>query len=646
MTTYSLQGISFFDGGDSVVLNGDSTLSFYVPEGGATTFRYTNIAPAEEDEPPQLQFVPTAGLENSHLNLEFFDIPDQSEAFIQNMTWMENGQSRSTTILVIDVYDASGYVSTSLFRLDGDTLPTPTSGTDLEDFFDMITGFSTPTGTFAPDQNIALSTFFTASSENDTVAGTSGDDAIDTGDGDDFLYGDGGDDTLSGGAGDDRINVYDQNATVDGGAGYDTLDFRHNGLEGMVIDYAAGSSNDELHISTTGEDAYLVTTTGIERVIADTSGDVRIDGNAAGNQIRIDQLSEVSSSVVTYNGGGGHDVLDLTYLRYIDGANTSVRGMTLDAFLNRMTLQGSATSLTILDQQVGGTWAVLNDVEEIIFEDQTLSVAEVLERAGGGGGSTVEATAGNDTLSGLEGQDDILSGGGGDDAIHGFEGGDSLEGGAGADTLDGGDGNDTLSGGQGTDTLIGGGGDDMLWGGEGASDLRDVIYAGEGNDSLDGGYGNDELRGDAGNDTILGGFGADTVIGGTGDDVMTGSAWSDLMFGGDGDDFINGGFGSDRVNGGAGADRFYHLGIADHGSDWIQDYEAGDGDVLVFGDSTASVDDFQVNFAETANAGTAGIEEAFVIYRPTGQIVWALVDGGDQDDITLRIAGVDYDLLA
>ena len=66
---------------------------------------------------------------------------------------------------------------------------------------------------------------------------------------------------------------------------------------------------------------------------------------------------------------------------------------------------------------------------------------------------------------------------------------------------------------------------------------------------------------------------------------------------------------------------------------------------MIFGDSSADIDDFQVNFTETAEAGTAGVEEAFVIYRPTGQIVWALVDGADQDEITLRIDGVDYDLL-
>ncbi|MEP3634400.1 MAG: calcium-binding protein, partial [Shimia thalassica] len=128
---------------------------------------------------------------------------------------------------------------------------------------------------------------------------------------------------------------------------------------------------------------------------------------------------------------------------------------------------------------------------------------------------------------------------------------------------------DTLNGGDGSDTLIGDASHDILIGGETEYDLRDVIYAGAGNDRVDGGYGNDELRGDAGNDTIAGGFGADTVIGGTGHDTLTGSAFADQMFGGDGDDFVNGGFGHDLLNGGAGADRFYHIGIADHGSDWV-----------------------------------------------------------------------------
>jgi hypothetical protein len=192
----------------------------------------------------------------------------------------------------------------------------------------------------------------------------------------------------------------------------------------------------------------------------------------------------------------------------------------------------------------------------------------------------------------------------------------------------------------------GGAGDDILRGGRTGADLRDVIFGGAGDDSIDGGAGNDDLRGMDGKDTIAGGAGADTVIGHAGDDVLTGSAFSDLIFGNDGADFVNGGFGSDRVNGGDGADRFFHAGVAGHGSDWIQDYDAREGDVLLWGGGAAGVAQFQVNIAATAGAGLMAQDEAFVIYRPTGQILWALVDGAGQDDINLRIGGEVFDLLA
>jgi Tol biopolymer transport system component len=220
-----------------------------------------------------------------------------------------------------------------------------------------------------------------------------------------------------------------------------------------------------------------------------------------------------------------------------------------------------------------------------------------------------------------------------------------LTGTSGSELLQGGSGNDTINGLDGSDTLIGGDGDDVIVGGESETDLRDIVYGGAGNDNIDGGYGNDELRGDAGNDNIAGGFGADTVIGGAGNDTLTGSAYGDEIFGSDGLDFINGGFGHDRVNGGTGADQFYHLGITDHGSDWIQDYNAVQGDVLMWGGATATVDDFQINTADTANAGVDGVSESFVIYRPTGQIMWALVDGDAQSQINIQIAGQTFDLL-
>lgn len=206
----------------------------------------------------------------------------------------------------------------------------------------------------------------------------------------------------------------------------------------------------------------------------------------------------------------------------------------------------------------------------------------------------------------------------------------------------------TLRGTDGQDTLIGGAGDDFIFGGSGETDLRDVILAGAGNDNVRGGHGNDELRGDVGDDTIEGGFGVDLVIGGAGDDVLTGNAWSDQLFGGDGNDFLNGGFGFDRLNGGAGTDMFFHLGIPDHGSDWIQDFAAAEGDMLVYGGGAgaASVADFLVQEANTAHAGQADINELFVRHIPTGNILWALIDGAVEDEVNLMISGEVFNLLA
>jgi Ca2+-binding RTX toxin-like protein len=335
------------------------------------------------------------------------------------------------------------------------------------------------------------------------------------------------------------------------------------------------------------------------------------------------------------SGGGGNDTL-------LGGAgNDSLRGGAGNDTLNGGS--GSDTALfsvastdVTVDLTSGGLILssgegsdLITGIELFQFSDTSLTLAQVQAL----GTITVQVgTAGNDTLRGTAGADS-LSGGGGNDTLLGE---------AGADTLYGGDGSDILNGGD---------GDDFIFGGASAADLRDVIYGGDGNDRIDGGYGNDLIYGMDDNDTIAGGAGADDLQGQDGDDVITGSALSDLVFGGAGDDFLNGGFGHDRINGGAGADKFYHLGIADHGSDWIQDYNAAEGDVLLFGDANIVADDFQVNFTHTASpegerSGDDDVTEAFVIYKPTEQIIWALVDGGGQDQINLKIGGDIFDLLA
>jgi Ca2+-binding RTX toxin-like protein len=199
-------------------------------------------------------------------------------------------------------------------------------------------------------------------------------------------------------------------------------------------------------------------------------------------------------------------------------------------------------------------------------------------------------------------------------------------------------------------TLVASDGDDIIFAGVSDADLRDRIFAGAGNDTIEGGYGNDDIYGQNGDDLIIGGFGSDTLQGQNGNDNIVGSALSDVLFGNAGNDFINGGFGHDQINGGAGADRFYHLGILDHGADFIQDYDAAEGDVLLTGIAGATRNQFQVNTNDVTSmdgekAGDDTLEEAFIIYRPTGQILWALIDGAAQDQINIRIDEQQFDLL-
>lgn len=237
---------------------------------------------------------------------------------------------------------------------------------------------------------------------------------------------------------------------------------------------------------------------------------------------------------------------------------------------------------------------------------------------------------------------DYFSGSAGNDSVAGGDGDDVLLGGAGSDQLLGGDGNDNISGGDGFDRLNAGDGADVIRGGGSA----DRIFAGDGDDMVDAGDGNDIVFGMGGNDELIGGLGFDTLAGQAGNDTLSGGGLGDILSGNAGDDFLNGGFGFDRLNGGEGSDTFFHLGVAGHGSDWIQDFTSED--VLFFGDSSASVDDFVVQDAHTLAAGSDDVEEVFITYAPTGQIIFALVDGAGLDEISLQIAGDDmiYDLLA
>jgi Ca2+-binding RTX toxin-like protein len=512
-------------------------------------------------------------------------------------------------------------------------------------------GNDTLVGSAAPD-------FQTGNDGNDRLIGGGGDDTLVGGAGNDTFEAGSGDDRISGGAGDDTLIVGPGIDRFDGGPGFDVMIFDISFAAVLVTAPRAG----EYLVSLGGGDA--TTALRVERfqfndlslspadavalasvVGAGTTGRDTLTGAATADFL----LGDAGDDVLT--GAGGNDTLAGG-----DGGDVLDGGAGDDLLLggNGDDLLSGGAGINRIEGGAGFDTVHL----DIPFADATVALLPDGDYViTGAAGAFVTTVAGVELLafSDLSIPPDAAlipagitrNGGPGPDTLTGGDGPDWLAGGGGNDVLRGHGANDTLLGGDGADTLNGGDGDDSILGGETGGDQRDLIFGGDGDDFIDGGFGNDEINGMGGNDTLLGGFGADTVVGGDGDDVITGSAFSDLIFGNAGADFVNGGFGHDRVNGGAGGDKFFHLGILDHGSDWIQDFSHTEGDVLLFGQAGATASQFQVNLANTPDAGSAAVADAFVIYIPTGQIIWALVDGGAQTSINLQIpgSGDTFDLL-
>ncbi len=474
-----------------------------------------------------------------------------------------------------------------------------------------------------------FSHFYTGDDVAGRFRGFDGDDRISGGGGFDYIDGQGGDDILIGGAGIDILIGGPGNDLFIPGPGMDQVSDDILSAPGEIDTVSYVDSLEPVIVDLNpidgdqGGDGIL----GVERVIGSNFGDVLYGSDTPG--IASDTLIGAAGddTLVGFQGddlligGVGFDILS-------GGTGRDVAAYAAAA--DRVQVFDGPQGSVLVFAPGEGLDQVLADVEAFSFGGQIFGRGQL-------GRSGTQLRLGdemNNTLTGTQAPNgDLLVGRGGNDVLNGLDGPDILEGGAGNDILRGDAGNDVLRGGDGADTVNGGAGNDALFGGDSDADLRDVIFGGAGNDRIDGGAGNDSLAGGAGADIIEGGAGADTVIGNAGADVLTGSAFSDLIFGNDGFDFINGGFGSDRVNGGAGADRFFHAGVAGHGSDFIQDYSGTQGDRLVWGGGAASQGQFQVNYATTPNAG-GGTQEAFVIYRPTGQILWALIDGADE---TIRL---------
>ncbi|MEM9059163.1 MAG: Hint domain-containing protein [Pseudomonadota bacterium] len=366
---------------------------------------------------------------------------------------------------------------------DGSSIDGGSGGTDRDelDFSELSTGV-TVTATTDDDGTIddnagSSATFgdiedFTGTSLDDEIATGTGDNTVDAGDGNDSVDGGSGDDVLTGGAGNDTASGGDGSDLIYGGEGDDRLS------TGIGEDTLFGGAGNDLLTNSAGNDT-LFGGTGDDSLVASEGNDLLYGG--VGN----DALFGGDDDDTLY-GGAGNDTIDVG--RDSDVAYGGAGADEFEVSLGDNTLYGG-------DDQ---------DSFNVGFGDDTIF--------GGEGGTD------SDTLSGSDADDALTVTFTGDEAgTFVDQDGDSglfveieaVELTSGADTVDASAASSavTVVAGSGADTVTGGSGDD-------------VVYGGGGNDEIDGAAGNDTLSGGAGNDTLTGGAGNDTLTGGSGNDVF------------------------------------------------------------------------------------------------------------------------------
>jgi Ca2+-binding RTX toxin-like protein len=302
----------------------------------------------------------------------------------------------------------------------------------------------------------------TGGSGNDLLFGDDNNNLIVGGDGNDGLYSHGnlgnitfrndGNDTIFGGNGDDyMVGGFGRNV-LDGGVGFDRVNYHeYTGSGGLTINLTTGFASN--NIATNQPGGLYDTLTSVEWLIG-SSGNDKITG--------VDHFDGVR---YLYEGGDGNDAIigkaGDDFLIGGAGKDTLSGGHGTD-YLYAFTGDGSVV-----------------DGPNVLYGDWS-----------GADANPVSDDNATDWLFGASGKDAIF-GNGGNDYLYGEGGDDILSGGLGDDYLIASQGNDTLFGGSGTDVLTGGTGDDRIEGGAGA----------------------DSLYGDSGQDTFVfkNGFGVDTI---------------------------------------------------------------------------------------------------------------------------------------
>ncbi|MFW8592657.1 hypothetical protein [Cribrihabitans neustonicus] len=384
MTTITLQGIrlDFVNGDPHEIGTAEAVIT--VPD-SATTFSYSLTG--EEDEG-----VPSIEIEDEsyHVMLDGHSTHELDESghmttFAASVTWSEG----TTTIIGVNFSTGDFTDSDIYFVLDG-PVPDFSSISAWEAFDNSITGFGTPTGAFAPGQDIAWTEFDHYSVSED-----------------DEFHGSEGRDVFHGGIGDDYFRSSDGRDTYDGGQGIDQVTFNED-PNGVTVNLKTGEATDgwgktdtlnsiEMLRGSAHDDGF--TGNGGRNIFRGLAGEDMMDGAGGRDQVRYDRDDR-------YGGDEGVTV-------------KLHKGFAIDGFGDRDSLR---------------------HIEDVRGSDHRDSIT------GSGGRNALEGENGNDRLFGLNGND-TLSGGGGKDKLDGGGGDDVLNGDGGYDcfVFRGAFGNDTVS---------------------------------------------------------------------------------------------------------------------------------------------------------------------------------------------------------
>jgi len=251
------------------------------------------------------------------------------------------------------------------------------------------------------------------------LTGSSGDNTITTGAGNDNINGGDGADTLNGGAGNDLIQGGVGNDTLNGGDGNDMLwgDVGNDVIRG-------GAGNDTI----SDDDRFSF-----------TPAVYNIDAGDGDDAITVDTFVSLSGTI---DGGAGIDTLRAPSLQGLTIKNIEILETA------GVWVAGSSAQLESFDKIVWSSDPFPNFNPSLAVTDSAhLDLSDELGDRGSfihgyASGIDVKTGGGDDEFFGTDGND-IFDGNGGNDIINGEAGNDKLTAGAGNDTVNGGAGIDT-----------------------------------------------------------------------------------------------------------------------------------------------------------------------------------------------------------